>query len=264
MIKIIVNGAAGKMGSEVVKAIKKEKDLELVGAVDVSKENEDAGTLAGIGNIGIKITSDLTKTIKDTKAAVVIDFTHPKAAMDNVRAILNAKANAVMGTTGFSEANLNEIKTLCEKNNVSCLVAPNFAIGGVLMMQFASVAAKHMPNVEIIELHHDKKADSPSGTAVKTAEMILEAAGKDLVKGKGSEIETIEGARGANIGGIYIHSVRLPGYVAHQEVIFGGLGQTLTIRHDSISRESFMPGVILGTRKISSAKGLVYGLEHFL
>lgn len=264
MIKIIISGAAGKMGSEVVRAVKKEKDLQLVGAVDISRVGEDAGEVAGLGKINVEITKDLSGAIKKSNADIVIDFTHPKVAMDNVRTILNNKACAVVGTTGFSDENLREIKNLCVKNKVNCLVAPNFAIGAVLMMIFAKTAAKYMPNVEIIELHHDKKADSPSGTAIKTAELILEAAGKTLVKGKPSEVVKIEGARGASLGGINIHSVRLPGYVAHQEVIFGGVGQTLTLRHDSINRESFMPGVIMATRMILSQNGLIYGLENLL
>jgi 4-hydroxy-tetrahydrodipicolinate reductase len=244
MIKVLVNGALGKMGSEVVKAVSKEKDLQLVGQIDIK--------------------DDLKASILSLKPDVVVDFTHPKVAMDNVRKILNAKANAVVGTTGFIEENLKEIEQLCKNNSVSCLVAPNFTIGGVLMMKFAKEAIKHLPSAEIIELHHDQKADSPSGTAVKTAEMMIESAGSKLVPGKTSEVEKLEGARGADMEGIRIHAVRLPGYVASQEVIFGGPGQTLTIRHDTISRECFMPGVLIGIRKIISAKGLVYGLEHLL
>ena len=148
---------------------------------------------------------------------------------------------------------------------MNCIAAPNFAIGAVLMMMFSKAAAKFMPNVEIIELHHDKKADAPSGTALKTAELILESeAAKGLVKGKVAEIEKLDGARGGSLDGIHIHSVRLPGFVASQEVIFGGLGQTLTIRHDSISRESFMPGVIMAIKKVRTIDGLVYGLENLL
>jgi len=206
------------MGLEVVKAVLKEADLELVGQTDLG--------------------DDLLRTILDKKAEVVIDFTHPKAVMDNICTILGAGVHAVVGTTGLTEDNLKDIKKLCEKNKVNCLVAPNFAIGAVLMMQFAKAAVKHLPNAEIIELHHETKVDKPSGTAIKTAQLM----GKDVP----------------------IHSVRLPGLVAHQEVIFGGLGQTLTIRHDSISRESFMPGVIMAIRQIKSIKGLVYGLENLL
>lgn len=217
-IKVIVNGAKGKMGQEVVKAVQKEADMELVGQTDLG--------------------DNLLKTILETKADVVVDFTHPKSVMDNVRTILRSATHAVVGTTGITEEDLKEIKKLCEENKVNCLVAPNFAIGAVLMMQFAKEAIKHLPNAEIIEFHHETKVDKPSGTALKTAQLM------------GKEVP--------------IHSVRLPGLVAHQEVIFGGLGQTLTIRHDSLSRESFMPGVILAIRRIKGLKGLVYGLEQIL
>lgn len=263
MIKVVVNGAAGKMGSEVVRAIKKEPDMKLVGACDVQNIGIDVGEMAAVGPMGIEISKDLKTLLSSEKPDVVVDFTHPNVAMANTKTILESKVNAVIGTTGLSEKDLAEIKNLCEKNKVNCLVAPNFAIGAVLMMMFSKNAAKYMPNVEIIELHHDKKADAPSGTAIKTAELILESeASKDLQKGKVAEIEKLDGARGGNMKGIHIHSVRLPGFVAHQEVIFGGLGQTLTIRHDSISRESFMPGVVMAIRKIRSINGLVYGLEH--
>jgi len=218
MIKVIVNGAKGKMGQEVVKAIQKEADLALVGQTDLG--------------------DDLAKAIKATQAEVVVDFTHPRSVMENVRTILENGAHGVIGTTGLTKENLEEIKKLCEKNKVSCLVAPNFAIGAVLMMQFAKEAIKYFPQAEIIEMHHESKADKPSGTALKT----MEAMGKEVP----------------------IHSVRLPGLVAHQEVIFGGLGQTLTIRHDSLSRESFMPGVMLAIRKVKTLNGLVYGLEKIL
>jgi 4-hydroxy-tetrahydrodipicolinate reductase len=216
--KVLVNGAKGKMGQETIKAVQKETDLELAGQTDLG--------------------DDLAKTIRLSGAEVVVDFTLPKTVMESIRAILNSGAHGVIGTTGITEENLKEIRSLCEKNKVNCLVAPNFAVGAVLMMRFAKEAVKHMPNAEIIEFHHETKVDKPSGTAIKTAHLM------------GKEIP--------------IHSVRLPGLVAHQEVIFGGLGQTLTIRHDSTSRESFMPGVIMAVRKIKGLKGLVYGLENLL
>ncbi len=225
-IKVLVNGSKGKMGSETIKAILKEADLELVGQADLG--------------------DNLAKSIKSTKAEVVVDFTNPSSVMENVRTILNSRAHAVVGTTGLTSDNLTEIKKLCDKNGVNCVVAPNFAIGAVLMMKFAREAAHYMPQVEIIELHHEKKVDAPSGTALKTAEMIM------------AERE------GVKMQKVPIHSVRLQGLVAHQEVIFGGLGQTLTIRHDSISRESFMPGVVMAVRKVKTLKGLVYGLENLL
>jgi 4-hydroxy-tetrahydrodipicolinate reductase len=263
MLKILVSGAAGKMGSEVIKAVKKEKDLILVAAVDIAQVGIDAGEDAGVGPLGVEISKDLKSAIRDSKPDIAIDFTHPNIAMANAKIILESGVHAIIGTTGLSEADLAELKKLCAKNKVNCIVAPNFAIGAVLMMLFSKTAAKYMPNVEIIELHHDKKADSPSGTALKTAELILESA-KGINKGKVSEIEKLDGARGGVMNGIHIHSVRLPGFVASQEVIFGGLGQTLKIRHDSISRESFMPGVIMAVRKIKSLNGLVYGLENLL
>ena len=229
-IKVLVNGANGKMGGEAVKAILKEADLELVGQTD----------------LGDDLGDDLAKLIKETRAAVVVDFTHPATVMATARAILNGKAHAVIGTTGLTQSNLAELQKLCAKNKVNCIVAPNFAIGAVLMMKFAKEAAHYLPQVEIIELHHDKKVDAPSGTAIKTAE---------LIQGEG---HNLKGKK------VPIHSVRLQGLVAHQAVIFGGLGQTLTIRHDSISRESFMPGVVMAVRKVGKLKGLVYGLENLL
>jgi len=264
-IKVLIIGAAGKMGKEVIKAVSKEADMQIVSAVDIKDVGVDAGNLTGIEPIGVEISKDLNRELSSAKPDIALDFTHPSSVMQNIRAILDAKVHAVVGTTGISEDNLNEIKKLCSKNGVNAIIAPNFAIGAVLMMMFSKAAAKHMPRVEIIELHHDGKADAPSGTAIKTAEMILESeALKEQPEPKVKEIEKIDGARGGNIDGIHIHSVRLPGLVAHQEVIFGGLGQTLSIRHDSISRESFMPGVIMAVRKVRELKGLTYGLENLL
>jgi len=223
-IKVIVNGAKGKMGKETSKAVLKEADLELVAQLDLG--------------------DNLAEAIKKQSADVVVDFTHPDSAMSNASIILNNGAHAVIGTTGLTDENLEELHALCKKNKVNCLVAPNFAIGAVLMMQFAKEAAKHMGHSEIIELHHDKKVDKPSGTAIKTVKLMKESLGDNAE--------------------IPVHSVRLPGLVAHQEVIFGGVGQTLRIRHDSISRTSFMPGVIMAIRKVRGLKGFVYGLENIL
>jgi 4-hydroxy-tetrahydrodipicolinate reductase len=264
-IKILINGAAGKMGREVVKAVSGEPGMQLVGAVDIVEIGVDAGALVGIKPAGVEISRDLDKTIKATKPDVVVDFTHPNVAMDNTRTALGNKVHAVVGTTGLGGENLKEIKKLCASNKVNCIVAPNFAVGAVLMMKFAREASKTLPNVEIIELHHDQKADSPSGTAIKTAEMILEERSRHDKKVKATkDFEKVDGVRGGDMDGIHIHSVRLPGLVAHQEVIFGGVGQTLTIRHDSISRESFMPGVLLSISKVRELPGLTYGLESIL
>lgn len=242
-IKVLVNGAKGKMGSESVAAVLKEADLDLVGQTDLG--------------------DDLAQAIVQTRTEVVVDFTHPSSVMENIKAILKNKAHAVVGTTGLTANNLSEIKKLCLKYKVNCVVAPNFAIGAVLMMKFAKEAAHYMPQVEIVELHHDQKADAPSGTAIKTAELILEDR-KNIKRKTLKSIEKVKNARGGKMGDIHIHSLRLQGLVAHQEVIFGGVGQTLKIRHDSISRESFMPGVVMAIRKVKKVKGLVYGLENLL
>ncbi len=262
-IKVLVSGAAGKMGRETVKAVSNETDLILVGAVDVNENGKDSGMVAGVNNLGVEINKDLAKTIKQTKPDVVVDFTNPTSVLANIKIILTNGSAALIGTTGISEEALAEVKTLCAKTGKNVIIAPNFAIGAILMMKFAQEAAKYMPEMEIIELHHDQKADAPSGTAIKTAELILKSIEKvqrPLVK----ETEKLKGARGANLNGVHIHSIRLSGLVAHQEVLFGGLGQTLSIRHDTINRESFMPGVILAIRKIKKVKGLVYGLENLI
>lgn len=242
-IRVFINGYTGKMGEETVKAVLKEPSLTLVGK---SRRGDD-----------------FIAMLKGAQPHVVVDFTHPSCVKQNTLTILENGAFALIGTTGLSEADLVELNTLAKEKNLGVLVCPNFAIGAILMMQFAAQAAKHMPRVEIIEFHHDKKADAPSGTALKTADLIYEnnALINELPL---QEKELIQGARGGAKNRIPIHSVRLPGYVAHQEVIFGGLGQTLTLRHDTISRESFMPGVVLAIQKIQSLRGVVYGLENVL
>ncbi|MBU0687366.1 MAG: 4-hydroxy-tetrahydrodipicolinate reductase [Candidatus Margulisbacteria bacterium] len=262
-IKVIVNGAAGKMGLETVKAISNADDLDLAGVCDVTLVDAPIKDLVKEVKNDLKIQKSLTELIKSTKAQVVVDFTHPHSALENVKAILENGAHAVVGTTGLSMDNLEEIKKACSKNNVNCIVAPNFAIGAVLMMKFSKEAARYMPEVEIIEMHHDQKADAPSGTAIKTAELILSEI-NEVKRPDIKEIEKVKGVRGGSLGGINIHSVRLKGYVASQEVIFGGLGQTLKIRHDSINRASFMPGVVLAIREVTKVKGLVYGLENLM
>lgn len=262
MIKVLVCGAAGNMGKEVVRAISKEDDLTLVGAVDLKEVGKDAGEIAGIGKIFVLVTNSLDEIIKKSKPQVMIDFTTPEAVRDNLNTALKSKLPCVVGTTGFDALALEEVKRLCSKYKVGAIICPNFALGAVLMMEFAKLAAKHFDHLEIIELHHDQKKDAPSGTAIKTAQMVSEVKGH-LSKSK-KEKELIKGVRGGRVDNICIHSVRLPGLVAHQEVIFGGRGQTLTIRHDSTSRESFMPGVIMAIRYVRKLKGLTYGLENLL
>lgn len=193
----------------------------------------------------------------------MVDFTTAKAAVQNIRTAITCGVRPVVGTTGIPEEELAELSRLCREKGLGGLVAPNFAIGAVLMMHFAGIAARYFSAAEIIELHHNQKLDAPSGTALKTAEIIAANRTSETVEDR-TELEKLSGARGGSLAGIRIHSVRLPGFVAHQEVIFGGLGQTLTIRHDSISRESFMPGVIMGIRKVLELNEMVFGLDKLI
>jgi 4-hydroxy-tetrahydrodipicolinate reductase len=242
------------MGREVCRAVIADPELELYGACDssLSFSGEEIGHVMLSGSLA----DELAK-----KPEVVVDFTVPSSVKDNIKAAADAGANCVIGTTGLSQDDLTEIAAYIKPKKVNVLVAPNFAIGAVLMMELSKTAARYMEACEIIELHHDMKADAPSGTAIKTAEGLPAKSGGRLKPG---EKETLEGARGGVANGVHIHSVRLPGLVAHQEVIFGGLGQTLTIRHDSIDRTSFMPGVVLAIKKVGEHPGLTYGLEKLL
>jgi 4-hydroxy-tetrahydrodipicolinate reductase len=262
-VRVLVAGAAGRMGREVVKAVAGDPETQLVGAVDVSQVGTDAGELAGIGAEGISISSDLAAALRETGAEVVVDFTRAEAAHANARTAIAAGVSPVVGTTGMSPEQIGELRRLAEERGVGAVVAPNFALGAVLLMRFAAQAARYMPEVEIIELHHDRKVDAPSGTAIKTAEMIQAARAPERLSRPTEEIK-VEGARGGDFDGIRIHSVRLPGFVAHQEVICGGVGQTLTIRHDSIDRISFMPGVMMAVKRVRSLNRLYYGLENLL
>jgi 4-hydroxy-tetrahydrodipicolinate reductase len=270
-LRVLVVGAAGRMGSELVRAIAQADDMVLVGAVDYARVGEDAGAVAGILPTGVIITDSLGGAIAASSPDVAVDFTLPACVAANVRTALKAGLACVVGATGLAEENLAEIAALCEERGRPAFVAPNFAIGAVLMMQFAAQAARHFSAAEIVELHHPSKADAPSGTALRTAKLMGEAMAEAKGGGPAGWQETSscptgvgKPARGQAEGRIHIHSVRLPGLVAHQEVIFGGLGETLTIRHDSTSRESFMPGVLLAIRKVRGLKGLVVGLEKLL
>ena len=242
-IRVLVNGAKGRMGQEVVKAVTAAADLELVDQTDLG--------------------DDLTARIKASQAQAVVDFTTAAVAFENTRKILEAGVHPVVGTSGLLAEQVAKLQQLAQDKGIGGLIAPNFAIGAVLLMKYAQDAAKYLPNVEVIELHHNRKADAPSGTAVKTAQLIAEAR-QEIPKALVEEKELFEGARGSEVHGVRVHSLRLPGLVAHQEVIFGGTGETLTIRHDSIHRESFMPGVCLACRKVIGTQQLFYGLEHLL
>lgn len=253
MIKVLVNGALGRMGRTVCNAVKADSELELVGVVDV---------LAGEVE-GLTVENDLDAALKKFSPDVMVDFTRPNVVFDNVMTALRNKVSPVVGTTGLSDDAKEKIRELAEANDTPAFIAPNFALGAVLMMLTAQKIAKYMPEVEIIELHHDKKLDAPSGTAELTAKMIAEVRPPHK-QGHPDEVERLPHVRGAEVDGIRIHSVRLPGYVAHQEVIFGGLGQTLTIRHDSTGRDSFMPGVVLACKKVRGLHGLTIGLDKLL
>lgn len=262
MIKVLVSGACGRMGQAVVKAVMEDSELQLVGAVDI-KAGADAGEIAGMGRSGIIVSDDLANAIDDTRPDVMVDFTRPDVVYENAVLAVKKGVSPVIGTTGLSDVAKVELEALAAEKHTPVFIAPNFAIGAVLMMLMAKQAAKYMPDVEIIELHHDRKLDAPSGTALQTAAMIAEVRAAHQ-QGHPEESEKAAGARGANVEGMHIHSVRLPGYVAHQEVIFGGLGQTLTIRHDSLNRESFMPGVCLACKKVRGLTGLVIGLDKLM
>jgi 4-hydroxy-tetrahydrodipicolinate reductase len=238
--RVAVLGAAGRMGSEVVRAVEAAADLELAASYDV----DDVVDLSGVD--------------------VAVDFTHPDSVMDNLRACVDAGVHAVVGTTGFDEQRLAELRGwLAEAPSVGVVVAPNFGVAAVLMMQFAAQAARFFESVEIVELHHPRKADAPSGTARRTAELIAEAR-KGLPPMPDATMTSLEGARGSDVAGVRVHAVRLDGLVAHQEVLLGGHGESLTIRHDSYDRASFMPGVLLAVRAVGSRPGLTVGLESLL
>lgn len=257
MKNIVVNGANGKMGKEVVNLILGKKNTELVGVCDKK------GVGREIKSTNLKIRDNLSHILNEKDVDIVIDFTTPIAVMDNIRTVLNYKTNMIIGTTGITEKNLDEIKKIIANNKI--IIAPNFAIGAVLMMKFSKKAAKYMDDAEIIELHHDQKIDSPSGTSLRTAELISENLTKSKnISNKQNYTESLSGVRGGKKNNINIHSVRLKGLVAHQKVIFGNEGQTLTIKHDSFDRSSFMPGVAMAIDKIDEVTGLVYGLENII
>ncbi|WEV60092.1 4-hydroxy-tetrahydrodipicolinate reductase [Streptococcaceae bacterium ESL0729] len=254
MIKVIIAGYKGKMGSTAVNMVKADPELELAAFVDPFAEESDVD--------GVPVFTKKEDLI-GFDADVWVDFTTPKVVFDNTKFAIEQGFSPVVGTTGFSEEDIKFLKDLSLEKKVGGLIAPNFAVGAILMMEFAAKASKYFPDLEIIELHHDKKMDAPSGTAIKTAELIEENR-KFKKQGAVGEEESLPGARGAEYSGFRIHSVRLPGLIAHQEVIFGAPGEGLTIRHDSYDRQSFMGGVKLGIKKVTELDQLVYGLEHLL
>ena len=249
MIKVAVCGAVGKMGKEVCQAVLDCPDTELVAKIDIASDEmyhhiEDANRVVDID--------------------VLVDFTQPKSIFENAKYCLNNGIKIVIGTTGLKDEEIEFLKKLSQEKNTGCLIAPNFSTGAVLMMMFARQAAKYFDNAEIIELHHNQKKDAPSGTAIKTASMMAEVK-DDFTKNNCPETETIEGARGGNsYSNIHIHSVRMPGYIASQEVIFGSSGQIMTIRHDSMDRKCYMQGVLLAVKHVAEKNDFVYGLDNIM
>jgi 4-hydroxy-tetrahydrodipicolinate reductase len=244
-VRVGVLGARGRVGAEVCRAVEAAADMAVVAAIDVGDRMAD---------------------LADARAEVVVDFTHPDAVLDNIRFCVDRDIRCVVGTSGFGADKLDTVREwLAPKPSLGVLIAPNFALGAVLSMRFAELAARYYPSVEIIELHHAGKADAPSGTAAHTAKLVAQArASAGLDRSPDATTSEVDGARGALVSDVRVHSVRLSGLVAHQEILFGGEGETLTIRHDSLDRKSFMPGVLLGVREILDRPGLTVGLENVL
>ncbi|MEW6497931.1 MAG: 4-hydroxy-tetrahydrodipicolinate reductase [Cyanobacteriota bacterium] len=269
-IPVVVNGACGKMGREVIKAVSQAEDMTLIGAVDHNPNymGQDIGEIIGCGPLEIPVLNDLQANLvlatQEKVQGVMVDFTHPDSIYENVRTAIAYGVRPVVGTTGLSPEQIQDLADFAEKASTGCLIIPNFSIGMVMLQQAAIQASKYFDHVEIIELHHNQKADAPSGTAIQTAQLLGEL-GKTYNAAVVEETEKLTGARGC-VGqeGVRIHSVRLPGLIAHQEVIFGSSGQIYTLRHDTTDRSSFMPGVLLSIRKITQLKSLVYGLEKIL
>ena len=269
-IPVVVNGALGKMGREVIKTVSQAEDMMLIGAVDKNPDfqGNDIGEVIGCGTLEVPVLNDLQSILvlatQEKVQGVMVDFTHPDSVYENTRSAIAYGVRPVVGTTGLTDEQLKDLAEFAAKASTGALVIPNFSIGMVLLQQAALTASQYFEHVEIIELHHDRKADAPSGTAIKTAQMLAEM-GKTYNPPKVTETETIAGARGGKAASnIPIHSVRLPGLIAHQEVIFGAEGQLYTLRHDTSDRSCYMPGVLLAIRKITQLTSLVYGLEKIL
>jgi 4-hydroxy-tetrahydrodipicolinate reductase len=275
-ISVVVAGALGRMGAEVVKAITAASDCRLVGAIDTTPgmEGADVGLELGLGELEVAITADFegclcqasqsVRTSGPGGGAVLVDFTHPSVVYEHTRGAFAYGVHPVIGTTGLSPEQLADLAVFAQKASMGGAVIPNFSVGMVLLQQAAAAAARYYDFCELTELHHNRKADAPSGTCIKTAELIEEL-GKTFNAEQLEEHESLAGCRGGRReSGLRLHSVRLPGLVAHQEVMFGALGETYTLRHDTIERSAYMPGVLLSVRKVRQLQGLVYGLERLL
>lgn len=263
-IRVAIAGARGRMGQEAVHTIMKHQQMELVAVLDYKEVGKTlADTKLFPSSYSTPVFTDMALLHKKTKPDVLVDLTSPESVYQHTRQALELGIRPVVGTTGFSDDELKDLTQFSGDNQIGCIIAPNFAVGAVLMMKFAEQAAKYLPDIEIIEMHHDQKLDAPSGTAMKTANMI--SAHREVhPQGHPKEKETMAGARGADYDGMRIHSVRLPGLLAHQQVLMGGEGQLLTIRHDSFNRGSFMSGVVLSVEKVMKLEVLVYGLENII
>lgn len=263
MIKVAVAGAVGRMGREVVQAVSSASDLELVGAYDRSSEFASTGAMLGVGVTDVAISNKLGAMMDECQPDILVEFTHLAGAADHTLNALKRGISVVIGTSGLSNEDQRAIQLSCESYSTPAILVPNFAIGAVLMMEFAEKAARYFPHAEVLELHHDQKMDAPSGTAWHTAERIA-AARESAPRLPHGTVQKAPGARGGEVKGVPVHSVRLPGYVASQEVFFGGAGERLTLRHDSVDRASFMAGVLLAVREIRSRQGFLVGLNQLM
>jgi 4-hydroxy-tetrahydrodipicolinate reductase len=263
VIRVAVVGAAGRMGTEVLRTVSQEPGVEIVAAIDRQRVGEHCREFAGGRAPDLVVVDKLGAALDNVKADVLVDFSHASGVPQNSDSAIRRGVSPVIGATGVSDTDLREVKLRCKEEGVSGIYVPNFAIGAVLMMRFSEMAAKWMPDVEIIELHHEKKEDAPSGTAMRTAEVISESRADGQTRRPRTAIK-VEGARGGTYKDVNIHSIRLPGYVAHQEVIFGRQGEVLSIRHDSMDRVSFMPGVALAVKNVKGLDGFVVGLDKIL
>jgi 4-hydroxy-tetrahydrodipicolinate reductase len=263
MKKIVMFGICGKMGASIAKELIKEKDIEIVGGFDRLNIGSDIGSVLGIGETG-KIIYGSYDAVKKLNADLIIDFTNAEIALKTINWALNNSIDIIVGTTGLKKEELSGVEKKAAGLKSKVFIAPNFSIGAVIMAKLSQIIAKYFDNCEIIELHHDKKKDAPSGTAIFTAEQIAQEKIFNNSRLKEGEVETLQGSRGSFTDGIHIHSIRLPGLLAHQNIIFGTTGQTLSIKHDSIDRSSFYPGLILAVRKIDSLSNYTYGLDKII
>ncbi len=263
-VRVAVSGAAGRMGRAVVRAVCGQPDLQLVAAFGRQRHlGEDAGLVAGVGAVGVAVEPASRIPELAGKADVLVEFSVGEGAVENATRAAEAGVRPVVGATGYSPQALEGLRQACAQRRLGGLVAPNFALGAVLLMRFCQQAAVYFPHAEIVELHHDRKRDAPSGTALRTAQLIAQARSQTPPPAV-TEEEKVAGVRGGVHEGVRVHSVRLPGLVAHQEVLFGGPGQVLTLRHDAYSEESFLPGVLLAVQRVLDLSELVVGLEHIL